>query len=291
MNIIHNIRRPVQLLYSTYRKRRIGYDGTTQTPSVQLLRPTASSLGHRVVKTNAAASSQQTQSNPYYREVLNTKSDEGATEVSYFDYGNKLRASSTSLDPFEKLNNSRDSTNDMDDEFAFNLVQNFDARNGGKVSKPSSVQSPMHSLGLKRATSWSPGYVQCPERLRVHNIDPVASQLLRACAVSEEEEQGQGTILPLSISSYEIGRIPEADTLKERSKMPIMTSNNSGNPDQRVVVAPSTGRSNGQLQTEERPLSPKPFFSSNLTSSGANSLARPVPRRSSMPAVKRSAYL
>lgn len=246
-----------------------------------------------MVKTNAAASSQQTQSSPYYRELKDTKSDEVASEVS-LDYVNKWRASPTSRDPFEKLINSRDCTNDMDDEFAFNLLQDFDAKNGGKVSKPSSVQSPMHSLGLKRATSWSPGYVKGPERLRVHNIDPVASQLLRACAVFEEEEQeGRGNILPLSTSSYEIGRISEENILKERTKMPIMTSNNSGNPDQRLVAPPTNGGGNGPpvMQTEERPLSPKPFFSSNLTSSGANSLARPVPRRSSMPAVKRSAYL
>ena len=243
-----------------------------------------------MVRTNAAASSQQTQSSPYYRELKNTKSDEGAS----LDYGNKWRASPTSRDPFEKLNNSRDSTNDMDDEFAFNLLQDFDAKNGGKVSKPSSVQSPMHGLGLKRATSWSPGYVKCPERLRVHNIDPVASQLLRACAVSEEEEQeGRGTIVPLSTSSYEIGRISETDTLNEGTEMPIISSNKSGMPDLRFV-APSSGRRSKVIQTEERPLSPKPLFSGNLVdvkSGGANSLARPVPRRSSMPAIRRSAYL
>ena len=235
-----------------------------------------------MVKTNAAASSQQTQSSPYYRELKNTKSDEGAS----LDYGNKWRASPTSRDPFEKLNNSRDSTNDMDDEFAFNLLQDFDAKNGGKVSKPSTVQSPMHSLGLKRATSWSPGYVKCPERLRVHNIDPVASQLLRACAVFEEEEQeGRGNIVPLSTSSYEIGRISEVDTLREGTEMPIMSSNKSSMPDLRFV-APSSGRS-----SKVRPLSPKPLFSGNLVdvkSGGANSLARPVARRSSMPAIRRS---
>lgn len=238
-----------------------------------------------MVKTNAAASSQQTQSSPYYRELKNTKNDEGASEVS-LDYGNKWRASPTSRDPFEKLNNSRDSTNDMDDEFAFNLLQDFDAKNGGKVSKPSSVQSPMHSLGLKRATSWSPGYVKGPERLRVHNIDPVASQLLRACAVFEEEEQeGRGNILPLSTSSYEIGRISEVDTLNEGTEMPIMSSNKSDLPV--LQHAPSSRRSSNSL-------SPKPLFSGNLVdvkSGGANSLARPVPRRSSMSAIRRSAYL
>ena len=182
----------------------------------------------------------------------------------------------------------------MDDEFAFNLLQDFDAKNGGKVSKRSSVQSPMHGLGLKRATSWSPGYVKCHERLRVHNIDPVASQLLRACAVSEEEEQeGRGTIVPLSTSSYEIGRISETDTLNEGTEMPIISSNKSGMPHLRFV-APSSGRRSKVIQTEERPLSPKPLFSGNLVdvkSGGANSLARPVPRRSSMPAIRRSAYL
>jgi len=224
--------------------KRIGYDGTNQTPSIQLLKPTASSLGHRVHKA-AAARSQQSLSptnsmhdNPY--RVDSPQEDSTRNNVHCFDHhkerGDHMTImsfntpASSSLDPFGKLNQSNNASNNTasDDEemeektqTSSSLLDDFECYNGvpeGGMNYHPPVSKP---VVLQRCASWSPGYGNnrgfekggrsCPERLRSsYNIDPVASQLLRECIVHEEEEAEQ-ELDPMSTLSHAIGRISGLD--------------------------------------------------------------------------------
>ncbi|KAL7554930.1 hypothetical protein ACHAWF_018484 [Thalassiosira exigua] len=137
------------------------------------------------------------------------------------------------MDPFAKLNRSSHSIATSDDdemammqinsnileEFGFDMddagedgIDDPNLNQYGSSDRAKSLRFHPPPTTLHRCASWSPGsgrlqQYRCPERLRSQNIDPVASQLLRACVLHEEEEEGQEDQDPLSKSTSSIGRM------------------------------------------------------------------------------------
>ena len=251
-------------------------------------------------------------------------------------------ALSTPLDPFGKLNQSNHSCTSEEDEDMVSMLQSSSdlmedddhlvwGDREGNNDRPSapipgsmSNNIPKHyKLPLKRSASWSPGQLLhrqhqgaysrssrfgrcCPDSLRSYNIDPVASQLLRACAVNEEEVGDQGQD-PLSLSSHAIGRIPEATDASADGDAVLCRSPNTQNfpfstsmPDLHSPLPQATSKGQDAMNSrickrtpmisEESPfnypLSPVPIVrnaSESLTNVEAGCemqpLARPVPRK------------
>lgn len=332
--------------------KRIGYDGTTQTPSVQLLKPTASSLGHRVTKATARA--HQVLPLPpnafgMHSPKIGLKPQDMAPETPVLA-GNKVTGAlmprttlntpaSPHLYPFgqlnKSLNKSNHSTSEEDEDMASmsqcssHLLEGFDfdvqPTEEDGVNNRHLLKPPRSAL--QRCASWSPGSRQlqqgsyssrygrsCPETLRCHNIDPVASQLLRACTVHEEEEGGQQDRHSFSLSSHAFGQIPadasgRDDAALCRSPMPISNNDNfsfsASMPDLLSPIHPGMnmdegGRKRGSKRTPmiaeeslvDYPLSPVPFVrdvSNSLLDveegDDAKFLARPVARKFCIPAI------
>jgi len=331
--------------------KRLGYDGTTQTPSTHLLKPTASSLGHRVQK---VVHSQVQLSSPglFHSSRLDSPRigvnvhDASDLNTPVFD-GNratgghvvtKMTIDTSTLDPFGKLNHSNDATSDDDEDMA-NMTYNssdllldfeFDVEpteeegiNGSQFyhipgsgrdssTPPGSLHPPRP--GFHRCSSWSPGSkTALSQRLRSHNIDPVASQLLRACVAQEEEQEWKQD--PLSLSSHAIGRIPKAagasswdDAALCHSPIPPSDNGNFSfsasmpdllSPIPSALKSDRGGSKDTPMIAEEAPidysLSPVPLFrdvSDSLldvkTEDDIKCLPRPVPRKFSMPTIAAS---
>jgi len=236
---------------------RIGYDGTAQTPSFQLLRPTASSLGHRVQKGSDSQVVLSSTSSFHSSRMDPTKYGVNAHDAADFNMpdhgGNRMDGGHMTtiafdmspLDPFGKLNRSSHSmaVASDDDEDMANMTQNSSDQmldfelndettdeegiNGrrlhhlpgsGRDASTPPGRPHLPRAALHRCASWSPGSktlhlrkdgynagLDNSERLRSHNMDPVASQLLRACVVHEEEQE-EDRYVPF-VSSHTIGRI------------------------------------------------------------------------------------
>ena len=190
------------------------------------------------------------------------------------------------LDPFGKLNRSEHSNNaatsDDDEEMEEEKTQNssclldeFDAFDlatasedpgGSMMNQPDGAFPMLPPRGrLQRCSSWSPGggykgNFPGPELRRSYNIDPVASQLLRACAVQEEEQRREaeeeggapgGTEGDrLSRSSHVPGRIPRLRRGNRRTggggrhacPLPQSSSWSNGDPSSppdKIIVGPN----------------------------------------------------
>lgn len=175
---------------------RAGYDGTYQTPSVQLpLQPTGS---YRTV--HVPLSQQINQKPENFASV-------GTNMASYY--------STPKLDPFGKMksrnSNSTTTSEDEDmEDIQLSLLEEFDEINykSPEDTKEGVPPFPLRSSCLPRSTSWAPGYERGdtaasrsqrsrPELLRSSLlVDPVASQLLRACLTDEEECQDEQQVSP-----------------------------------------------------------------------------------------------
>lgn len=346
--------------------RRVGYDGTSQTPSVQLLKPTASSLGHRVHKASASPRAKQVprlhqgalQNRPYSMDSLNhgprpqdmTPSIPGSTHNTAMMGIHMAKMSfytpaSSSLDPFGKLNRSSHSniaTSEGDEDMASNglnssdLLENFDfdldmehtdenrmgdrqwlthASGGSDMTKPPGNFN-LPKASLSRCASWSPGQGYnayengrpCHERLRSMTMDPVASQLLRECAVHEEEEEEECD--SLSMSSHVIGRAQRASSAYTRDlcRSPKPPSDKNGAfsfstsmPDLQSPIPPVSnmdrgGRMAKRTISEESPInypmSPVPLYQDAIDSvpdlnkaDDMTFLARPVARKFGRPMI------
>ncbi len=243
-----------------YIRERIGYDGTIHTPSFQLLKPTACSLGHRVpikAKPMHTASSP----NALRRDHFTRDMQEGdpkhhgvSQNIPRFDNSEGMGVHVTTkvfachdspataaLDPFGRLNRSNHSestaSDDEDmDQTSPSILADFDLDVDPSTpemkyyipSEKGASQPTQKFLAppspLQRCSSWSPGantfhrsssYSEggrdrnavSADRRRSCNIDPVASQLLRACSVhDDEEDEVEQVSIPLSKSCN--GKIP-----------------------------------------------------------------------------------
>lgn len=295
-------------------RSRIGYDGTAQTPSVQLLKPTASSLGHRVA--SAYSRSQPAMSPPKsLRDPQKGANHADETRnIPRFDNSKgrggiiaktsfSTTPTSSPLDPFGKLNrsaHSKGATSDDDDDMctqnSSSLLGDFDfdveASPVGALRGPRSPQ-PQRSV-LQRCSSWSPGSKMLQqyrddsnrglrERLRElrssYNIDPVASQLLlQECAEHNEEGLGMHTPNPFSTAMEKV----------DAPKGSLFFLGSSSLPD---VLRPASRAGRGRvapITSEEAvascPLSPELRDVSDKlldvqTEDDIKSLARPVPQK------------
>jgi len=340
--------------------KRIGYDGTTQTPSLQLLKPTASSLGHRVQKSGnsqaqlSSPASFQSSRLDFPRMDINSNDAANPNRPGFgrnsesWEPSPKITFDTSILDPFGKLNDS--SHNSLDeDEFMANTTQNsselmldleFDVENSGEEEANEhhkhhahGNETPPGSFGvprtaMQRCSSWSPGSktlqqhyrynkrVDNTQRLRSHVMDPVASQLLRACAGHEEEQEekrGQDSFLLSSYVFDQISKVAgaasEDDAAMCRSPKPSLESGNfsvsASMPDLLSPIPNELKRGRGDKSTPmiaeetpvEYPMSPVPLFrevSDSLldvkTEDDIKCLPRPVPRKFSMPAIAGSPY-
>lgn len=325
--------------------RRIGYDGTNRTPSIQLIKPTASSLGHIVHKAVAVRSQQalspmnSMHDNPYCMDSPNSspyEEDYISNSAHCFDHhkerGDHMTVMAfnplpSPMDPFGKLNNSNilnitaSDDDEMEDKTDNNssLLDGYNAIPEGRMNYHPPERGDLSKPVLQRCSSWSPGYGNnrgfnksersCPERLRSYNIDPVASQLLRECAVHEEDPgEGEQELDPLSMSNHAIGRMSGWEGAAGSCHSPTPRSNDanflfsSSMPDLLSPIpsamANEQGGRNEDIPEEasiDYPLSPIPLFrnvSGSLrdvhTEDDIKSLARPVARKFSMPGIASS---
>jgi len=219
--------------------KRTGYDGPNQPPSIELLKPTASSLGHRVRKVTAVQSQQalsptkSMQDSDFLPNSSLPPREESASKnvMHCFDdlteRGDKrmtimkLNTASSTVLPFGKLNSSNLLSSDDDDmdektQNSNSLLDEFEYDNIAILDVGGMSLSPSKPV-LQRCASWSPGYAQyrefdesqrsCPEHLRSYNIDPVASQLLRECSVHEGDQgEVEQNLDPLSMTESHVIR-------------------------------------------------------------------------------------
>ena len=185
---------------SLLHRKRIGYDGTTHTPSVHLLKPTASSLGHRVHKSAECFAQQAIPLNSLHSNPTScNKLFYARNNVS----GGQMTTMPSPLDPFGTLNKPTHSKNaPSDHEDMTSTMEDFEFDAGAfeevkinqrhlyqvvpgssKAPVSFSFPSPPKAGGLQRCSTWSPGCKTLKQsKDRSHN--PVAMQLLREC---EEE--------------------------------------------------------------------------------------------------------
>ena len=147
----------------------------------------------------------------------------------------------------------------------------------------------------------------CPERLRSFIIDPVASQLLRECAVDDddddEEEEHDFDSRPLlsystvseadpSVGGEEANlSCHKASFFRFSSTPDLFRSDAPTNQDGNVFVIPQTKETSSSANTY--PLSPEPLIRSVSdrlldvkTEDDIKSLARPIPRKFSVSSVE-----
>ena len=145
--------------------------------------------------------------------------------------------STPKLDPFGKMksrnSNSTTTSEDEDimEDIQLSLLEEFDEINykSPEDTKEGVLPFPLRSSCLPRSTSWAPGYergditASSSQRSR-HEllrssllVDPVASQLLRACITDEEECQDEQQVSPLPNSIGLI--ISEKDFLDVSDKL------------------------------------------------------------------------
>ena len=263
------------IAYLTINSKRIGFDGTVKTPSLSLLKPTASSLGHRVAK--VANSSSYMPTYPSMKFCPNTTKTT-AQEQQQQRIDNDADQTNMSISPQKQhspLNPFRNVY--MDDESQH--WDHFDALDGKASSfdNKEPIQQHTHLSPAKRPLDHSPfptplqrrqseplvkreyidpGRGHSKHDLRMHLFDPVATQLL------DQEE------VFASFSSIDQALDPENDMVETES-----------------VVDRSYIRYNS-MPNMIIPNSPRPLFrqvSSSLhdvkTEDDLNSLARPVPRK------------
>ena len=311
-----------------YFRDRIGYDGTIHTPSFQLLKPTACSIGHRVpIRMQTTYSPKTTRRDHLSKDTQERGSHNVSQNIPRFDNSQGMGAhiatkvfachdspATAALDPFGRLNRSNHSESDDEDmdQTSSSLLADFDldvdvstpeikyySPTERDASQPTQKFTALPPSPLQRCSSWSPGantlrqsdaYSKggrdsdeiSADRRRSFNVDPVASQLLRACSVhdDEEEEMQQQDSDPVSKSCN--ARIPAAKWSNNKA---------ASMPDLLNPVPPVRGRSKTAPTIAEEtpincPLSPAPLFrdvSDSLldvkTEEDIKSLPRPVPRK------------
>jgi len=252
------------------------------------------------------------------------------------------------LDPFGTLNRTSHSmyaTSDDDEDMA-NMTQNspelmldfecnFEAEGEGINGRSQLHNTPgsgrdggtppgrfhLPRAALHRCASWSPGSktlqrhkdgyndgLDNSQRLRSFNMDPVASQLLRACVVHEEEQYGTHDQDPTSLSSHPIGRMSDDAALCHSPIPPSGNGNFAYSASMPDLLSPTRstsrhdrgGSKDVPMISEEAsinyPMSPVPLFrdvSDSLldvkTEDDIKCLPRPVPRKF-MPAIASSPF-
>mmetsp|Transcript_38706 Transcript_38706/g.87236 ORF Transcript_38706/g.87236 Transcript_38706/m.87236 type:complete len:406 (-) Transcript_38706:41-1258(-) len=257
-------------------QKRVGYDGTSQTPSLQLLKPTASSIGHRRSNNNTSQESPPPRTHwanpgPARESNLNTISNMATSRLAQMSFENTPKSP---LEPFECLNLKGSST------FDDNLTNNTDSSNNlDEYFEDDPSIRPQRKF--QRSSTWSPGFDPSPfdsgggrgrgnppDTLRSDLLDPVASQLW--------DEDARLKLDPLCLSSRAVPSFRSSSTGALASSCPTnpMFTTRSDSP--RV-------RTNAESPTLPPPASPNPLFrevSSSLldvkSTDDLNRLARPV---------------
>ncbi len=334
---------PTQILFiitAIPSRKRIGYDGTTQTPSKQLLKPTASSRGHQVCRPSIQSSPKKT-TNDISSNIYSSFNDHqrhgcasGVIEDPFHSEGiendTKKLAYTIQMNPFGEIGKSITTGSGSvtsEEEDAGTMIGLMSPTNN---SANAALEEGLNNhrgdnstsrTGLHRRASWSQGskhqpqrkrgfsgsckedYVSiCPERLRSFIIDPVASQLLRECAVHDDDDDDEHDYDSVPLLSYSTASEAdpsvggeEANPLCHKgsffrySSMPDLRSDPHTNRDG-VLVPPQTKEASSSVNTY--PLSPEPLIRSVSdrlldvkTEDDIKSLARPIPRKFSVSSV------
>lgn len=347
-------------------RKRIGYDGTTQTPSMQLLKPTASSLGHQVAKASRRTYQPTTLTSP--STTANNNNNDTSSMVNSSSNGLQFQNCASDIlnvpfnydgiqhhtyhgpypspmNPFGKLGKATPtgtgSVTSEEDEgmmmMGHNMLLNGSSADAtteeGMNNHRPQGYNPSSRPGLHRRASWSQSSNNqhhprkrgfsgssrgdnlsiCPERLRSCIIDPVASQLLRECAVHDDDEEehdfGAGPLLNYSRGSESDSSVGGKGDRASSCQSPAPSFNKgshfyasmpnlfSANPpttrDGRDFGAlPPTTKQSPASSANNYPLSPEPLFRSVSdrlldvqTEDDIKSLARPVPRKLNVPTI------
>ena len=351
-------------------RKRIGYDGTTQTPSMQLLKPTASSLGHQVAKASRRTYQPTTLTSP--STTANNNNNDTSSMVNSSSNGLQFHNCASDIldvpfnydgiqhhtkqmayhgphpspmNPFGKLGKATPtgtgSVTSEEDEgmmmMGHNMLLNGSSADAtteeGMNNHRPQGYNPSSRPGLHRRASWSQSSNNqhhprkrgfsgssrgdnlsiCPERLRSCIIDPVASQLLRECAVHDDDEEehdfGAGPLLNYSRGSESDPSVGGKGDRASSCQSPAPSFNKGSHfyasmPNLFSANPPTTrdGRNFGALPPTTKqcpassannyPLSPDPLFRSVSdrlldvqTEDDIKSLARPVPRKMNVPTI------
>lgn len=255
-------------------RKRVGYDGTSQTPSLQLMKPTASSIGHRRSNINTSHQLPPPRTHwanpgPARESNLNTISNMATSRLAQMSFENTPKSP---LEPFECLNLK--SSSPFDD----NLTNNTDSSNNlDEYFEDDASIRPLRKF--QRSSTWCPGFGPSPfdsaggrgnppETLRGDLLDPVASQLW--------DEDARLKLDPLCLSSRAVPAFRSSSMGSLASSCPPNPSFTTRSDSPRV-------RTNAESPTLPPPASPNPLFrevSSSLldvkSTDDLNRLARPV---------------
>lgn len=319
--------------------KRIGYDGTNQTPSMQLLKPTASSLGHQVSRPSMQSSpKKRTSSNidSSFNDLQRYVCASGVMDVPFHNEGidnhtKKLAYTipyTSPMNPFGKLGKSitpGSGSITSEEEDTGTMIGHSPNNSSVDATLEEGMNNhrgdySMSRPGLHRRASWSQGSKHqphrkrgfsgscrgdnvsiCPERLRSFIIDPVASQLLRECAVhDDDDEEHDFDSAPLlsystvsadpSVGGEEANPSCHKGSFFRYSSMTDFFRSDPPNRDGNVFVPLQTNEVLSSVNTY--PLSPDPLIRSVSdrlldvkTEDDIKSLARPIPRKFSVSSV------